>query len=150
MRKTKKFAGKELSNMLDRLGERPKQIKSGAKELFIVNDKDGTPTYTHDFANTVKELIKYEYWGLYNVVCGGQTSRFEVAVTLVEMLELSYDIKITPVTSDYFQEEYFAARPASERLLTKKLDLRKINKMRDWRVSLKEYLENYYSGYLNK
>ena len=30
LRKTKKFAGKELSNMLDRLGERPKQIKSGA------------------------------------------------------------------------------------------------------------------------
>tara|TARA_B110000879_G_scaffold212935_1_gene312043 strand:+ start:2759 stop:3661 length:903 start_codon:yes stop_codon:yes gene_type:complete len=127
-----------------------KQIKGGAKELFIVNDKDGTPTYTHDFANTVKELIKYEHWGLYNMVCGGQTSRFEVAETLVEMLDLNYDIKITPVTSDYFKEEYFAARPASERLLTKKLDLRKINKMRDWKVSLKEYLENYYSGYLNK
>ena len=84
------------------------------------------------------------------MVCGGQTSRFEVAESLVEMLNLPYEIKITPVTSDYFKEEYFAARPASERLLTKKLDLRKVNKMRDWKVSLKEYLEKYYVGYLNK
>ena len=27
-----------------------KQLKEGRRELFIVNDKDGTPTYTHDFA----------------------------------------------------------------------------------------------------
>ena len=52
-----------------------KQIKDGNKELFIVNDKDGTPTYTQDFAMTVKELIKIECWGLYNCVCGGETGR---------------------------------------------------------------------------
>ena len=56
-----------------------KQIKDGNKELFIVDDKDGTPTYTHDFAITVKHLLKREYWGLYNCVCGGQTGRLEVA-----------------------------------------------------------------------
>lgn len=125
-----------------------KQIKEGNRELFIVNDKDGTPTYTHDFAKTVKELLKNEYWGLYNMVCGGQTSRFEVAEYLVELLNLDYDIKITPVSSEYFKKEYFADRPASERLLTKKLDLRKVNMMRDWKISLKDYLEDYYEGYL--
>ncbi|BAX78639.1 SDR family oxidoreductase [Labilibaculum antarcticum] len=125
------------------------QIKDGKQELFIVNDKDGTPTYTHDFANSVKELIQKEYWGLYNMVCGGQTSRFEVAKTLVKYLQLPYDIKITPVSSDYFKEEYYAQRPASERLVAKKLDLRKVNKMRDWKISLKEYLDSYYQGFLD-
>lgn len=125
-----------------------KQIKNGNKELFIVDDKDGTPTYTHDFAKTVKELLKKEYWGLYNMVCGGQTSRYEVAEYLIELLNLKDDIQITPVSSDYFKKEYYAERPASERLLTKKLDLRKVNMMRDWKVSLKEYLEDYYQGYL--
>ena len=33
------------------------QIKDGKQELFIVNDKDGTPTYTHDFAKNVKLLL---------------------------------------------------------------------------------------------
>ena len=126
-----------------------KQLKDGKKELFIVNDKDGTPTYTHDFAKTVKELIKKEYWGLYNCVCGGQTGRLEVAQELIKLLGKEEEIKITPVESDYFKDVYFAERPASERLVTKKLELRGVNKMKDWRVALKEYLENYYQGYLN-
>jgi len=127
-----------------------KQIKDGKKELYIVNDKDGTPTYTHDFAKTVKELIQKEYWGLYNCVCGGQTGRLEVATELVNLLGLSETVKINAVESDYFKDVYYAERPASERLLTKKLELRKVNAMRDWKVSLKEYIENYYQGYLEK
>ena len=126
-----------------------KQIKDGKKELFIVNDKDGTPTYTHDFAKTVKALIAKEYWGLYNCVCGGQTSRLEVAQELLTILGKENDVKITTVSSDYFKDIYFAERPASERLVTKKLDLRGVNQMRDWRIALKEYVENYYNGYLN-
>jgi len=125
-----------------------KQLKDGKNELFIVNDKDGTPTYTHDFAKTVKELIKHEYWGLYNCVCGGQTGRLEVAQELVKILGKENEIKITAVESDYFRDIYFAERPASERLLTRKLDLREVNKMKDWKSSLKEYVVNCYQGYL--
>lgn len=126
------------------------QIKEGKKELFVVDDKLGTPTYTHDFANNVKLLIQKEYWGLYNMVCGGITGRLEVAEELVYLLNLESDIKVTPVSSEYFKETYFAARPASERLLDKKLDLRKVNIMRDWKICLKEYIENYYKDYLIK
>jgi dTDP-4-dehydrorhamnose reductase len=126
-----------------------KQLKDGKKELFIVNDKDGTPTYTQDFAKTVKNLIQKEYWGLYNCVCGGQTSRLEVAQELIKILGKENEIQINMVNSDYFKAEYFAARPASERLLTLKLNLRGVSAMRDWRISLKEYIENYYQGYLD-
>ena len=121
-----------------------KQINSGKKELFVVNDKDGTPTYTHDFALTVKELLSKEYWGLYNCVCGGQTGRLEVATELLKILGLESRIKINSVSSDFFKKTYYAQRPPSERLLNKKLEMRGINKMRDWRVSLKEYINLYY------
>lgn len=126
-----------------------RQLKDGKKELFIVNDKDGTPTYTQDFAKTVKELLEKEYWGLYNCVCDGQTSRLEVAQELLKILKKNDEVKITQVSSDYFKEVYFSERPASERLETKKLKLRRVNKMRDWKVSLEEYIENYYKGYLD-
>lgn len=126
-----------------------KQLKDGKKELFIVTDKDGTPTYTHDFAKTVKNLIQKEYWGLYNCVCGGQTSRLEVAKELIKILNKEDEIKIIEVTSEYFAKEYFADRPASERLLTRKLQLRGVSAMRDWRISLKEYIYQYYNGYLD-
>ncbi|MEO6136073.1 MAG: SDR family oxidoreductase [Ginsengibacter sp.] len=125
------------------------QIKSGKEELFIVDDKDGTPTYTHDFAKNVKELIKNELWGLYNMVCGGQTSRFEVTEELLTILNLKETIKINAVKSDYFKETYFADRPACERLINKKLEIRDINIMQDWRIALKEYISDSYRDYLN-
>jgi dTDP-4-dehydrorhamnose reductase len=121
-----------------------KQIKAEKKELFIVNDKDGTPTYTIDFANTVKSLLEKEYWGLYNMVCGGQTSRQEVAHELLRLLNRENDIKITEVDSSFFSKEYFAARPASERLINKKLNLRNANLMKDWKFALKEYVNARY------
>lgn len=126
-----------------------KQLKDGAKELFIVDDKDGTPTYTHDFAKNVKLLIENEYWGLYNLVCGGQTSRQEVTNELLGLLNLQDKIKVNSVKSEYFKDIYFAERPPNERLINKKLDLRNLNIMQDWKIALKEYVENYYSGYLD-
>lgn len=125
-----------------------KQIKEGKKELFIVDDKDGTPTFTHDFAKNVKALIEKEYWGLYNMVCGGQTSRLEVAHELLNLLGLSDKIKINVVNSDYFKEIYFAERPPCERLDNRKLKLRNVNLMQDWKVALKEYIDLYYTAYL--
>ena len=125
-----------------------KQLKEGKKELFVVNDKDGTPTYTHDFAGNVKLLLEKEYWGLYNMVCGGQTSRLEVATELISILNLADEVEIHAVSSDHFKNEYFASRPPCERLINRKLDLRGINIMRDWRIALKEYIGDYYKDYL--
>jgi len=118
-----------------------KQIGEGAKEIFVVTDKNGTPTYTHDFARNVKLLIKDGVSGLFNMVCEGQTSRFEIAMELIKILGV--DIKIIPVDSSYFKE-YFAPRPSCERLLNKNLNDLGLDIMRDWRVALKEYIEIYY------
>ena len=134
-RKDKKFIGKLM-----------RQIEEGKRELFIVDDKDGTPTFTHDFARNVKELIEKECWGLYNMACEGFTSRLEVAQELIRLLNLRDKIAITPVTSDYFKEIYFAERPPSERLVNRKLRSLGLNRMRNWRIALKDYLENHYSG----
>ncbi len=127
-----------------------RQIKIGVKELNVVNDKLGTPTYTHDFAKNVKLLIEKEYWGLYNMVCEGETSRLEVAKELLSILKLDNEIKINEVSSEYFKKEYFAERPQSERLVNKKLNLRDLNVMRNWKVALREYVNDYYSDYLSQ
>jgi len=124
------------------------QIKDGTKELYIVNDKLGTPTYTHDFAKNIKLLIDKNHRGLFNMVCEGLTSRLEVANELIRLLNLENKIKIVEVDSTYFSNEYFAERPACERLINKRLDNIGINLMRDWRVALEEYIEVYYSNYL--
>ena len=127
-----------------------KQIKEGKKEIFVVNDKLGTPTYTHDFANNVKLLIQKEYWGLYNMVCGGVTSRLEVVQELISLLGLKEKVKVTEVSSDYFKGEYFAERPQSERLINQKLNIRGLNIMRHWKEGLSEYLTTEYQNFLDK
>jgi len=125
-----------------------RQLKDGKRELHIVEDKLGTPTYTIDFARNVQLLLEKRLWGIYNMVCPGVTSRLEVARYLIDALGLHDAVKIIPVSSNYFAAEYFAARPASERLLTVKLDLRGLNIMRDWRICLAEYLGDQYAEYI--
>lgn len=136
-KKDKKFVQKILQ-----------QVKAGKKELFIVNDKMGTPTYTHDFAKNVKLLMQTGFYGLYNMVCQDVTSRLEVAKEILNILDLQKRIQITEVSSDYFKKEYFAKRPSSERLISKKLQLRNLYVMQPWKAALKEYLDVYYHDYL--
>jgi dTDP-4-dehydrorhamnose reductase len=121
------------------------QLLKGVKQLHVVNDKDGTPTYTHDFALNVKALLEQEYWGLYNMVCAGLTSRLEVATELVNQLGIADRVRIEEVNSDYFASDYFAERPLSERLINAKLSLRNSNLMSNWKSALTYYMKDYYA-----
>ena len=120
------------------------QLRAGTRELKVVDDKLGTPTYTIDFARNIERMLGTEYYGLYNQVCGGETGRLEVAQELVRLMGLEERVAVTPVGSDHFAADYFAPRPPCERLVNYKLELRGMNHMRDWRVSLHEYLRDYW------
>jgi dTDP-4-dehydrorhamnose reductase len=125
------------------------QLRDGATELAVVYDKLGVPTYTRDFAHNVRLLLEKQWWGLYNMVCQGETSRLEVAQELVLQLGLTQEVKIRAVGSDYFADTYFAPRPDCERLTNRKLALRGLDAMRPWRDALAEYLHRDYEGYLS-
>ena len=116
-----------------------KQIKRGQKEIFIVDDKIGSPTYTVDFSKSMLNVIKSGLFGLYNQVCKGNCSRFDVANAFVKFLNVQDKVKITKVKSDYFKNEYFSPRPNSERLINLKLRQKNMDIMRDWHDCLKEY-----------
>ena len=130
--KDKKFVGKII-----------KRINSGAKKLYAVNDKLGTPTYTYDLVHNMSEVINSGLYGIYNVACKGDGSRYDVAKEILGNLKLGNSIKLFEVTSETFEEEYFAPRPYSEKLSGLKLNVRGLNRMRDWRISLKEYLNKF-------
>ena len=122
------------------------QIISGKKELYIVDDKFGTPTYTIDFAKNVEYLIKNNIQGLFNLVCEGNSSRLEVAKEIIKILDLNKKIKIHKVNSNHFKNLYFVPRPNSEMLINKKLNDKSMNIMRNWKICLKEYLDEFYNG----
>jgi dTDP-4-dehydrorhamnose reductase len=131
-RKDKKFIGKVI-----------KQINEGNKEIFALTDKLGVPCYTYDLARSIYYLLDNEKYGLYHGACDGEASRFDVAERLLETLKLEKKIKLTEVTSDYFQEEYFAPRPHSEILINNKLKKLDGSLTRDWTICLDEYLAKF-------
>jgi dTDP-4-dehydrorhamnose reductase len=119
------------------------QIKNGSRELFVVDDKAGTPTFTKSFAAGMFRVVETDLYGLYNQVCGGDCNRYDVALEFVRLLGLSDRVKVTRVSSDYFEQQYFAPRPASEKLVNLKLDARKLNLMPHWKDALAEYARQY-------
>lgn len=120
-----------------------RQIAAGKTKLAVVDDKLGTPTYTVDFADGLFTLLASDCYGTYNQVCPGSCSRYDVAVRLVELLGLADKVAVERVSSDYFAEEYFAVRPASEKLVTMKLEARGLMVMRDWEVCLEQYAREF-------
>ena len=119
----------------------------GGDQLFLSYIRP-SPHLTRQQQANVKALVEAEYWGLYNMVCEGVTSRLEVAHELVETIGMKDRVRINEVDSDFFKAEFFAPRPDSERLLNRKLTLRNMNRMRDWRVALRDYVGSAYSHYL--
>jgi dTDP-4-dehydrorhamnose reductase len=116
-----------------------KQLKSGVNELFVVDDKLGTPTYTKSFAEGIFNVVQSDLYGVYNQVCEGECSRYDVALEFVKLLDLQHRVKVTKVDSNYFETDYFATRPASEKLINLKLNARGLNVMPHWKDALAEY-----------
>lgn len=131
-KKDKKFVNKVI-----------KQLKAGQRELFVVDDKLGTPTYTNNFAENMRVVIDADAYGLYNMVCDGSCSRLDVAKEMVNILGLEQKVKITKVDSSHWQKEYFAPRPPSEKLIDWRLHAKGLHRMRDWKECLRGYLESY-------
>lgn len=127
-----------------------KQLAEGAREINVVDDKLGTPTLTWDFARNLRALLDTRYYGLYNMVCGGMTGRLEVATEMVRLLGLQDEVKVNAVPSSYFATEFFAPRPANERLINLKLRLRGLDLMREWPEALKAYLEADWAQHLTQ
>lgn len=130
--KDKKFVNKIMN-----------QIKNGSKEIFVVDDKLGVPTYTKDFALSILNHMENDLpYGLYNMVSQGEASRYETAIAINDYLDLG--LTIHKVDSNHFKQEYFAPRPFSEKLINKSLNDLNRNYMRNWKVCLQEYLNEFY------
>jgi dTDP-4-dehydrorhamnose reductase len=116
------------------------QLRSGAKTIRAVTDKLGTPTYTQDFAQNMLDLIETPFYGRYHMASLGEASRYDVAREIVNYYGRD-DVRVVPVTSEVFADEYPAPRPRSEMMRNYMLELRGVNHMRPWREALREYLK---------
>jgi dTDP-4-dehydrorhamnose reductase len=115
------------------------QIVSGARLIHAVNDRFGTPTYTHDFALNLFRLLDSRKYGTYHMVCEGSGTRYDVARHILDICGRT-DIELKSVDSSFFESNYFAPRPVSEMMLNANLSALGINLMRPWREALRDYV----------
>ena len=123
------------------------QLGAGSKELFAVDDKWGTPTYTYDFALNLLLLLGTKKYGTYHMVCEGSGTRFDVAQEILDICKTD-DVLLHRVGSEYFQEEYFAPRPFSEMMINQNLNDLGINHMRHWKDALRDYIYTQFPDYI--
>lgn len=108
------------------------------KELSVVADQIGCPTYTLDLANAILELVNTEKYGVYHVSNSGNCSWFEFAKAIFE--EAGIDVNVTPCTTADFPRP--APRPANSILEHMSIKLNNFSSIRYWREALNCFLKN--------
>lgn len=110
--------------------------------ISVVNDQLGNPTNANDLAYHILKLIETDEYGVYHCTGKGECSWFDFAT---EIMKLSgRNCKVSPCTSDEYKEMYpnSAKRPEYSSLDNMMLRCTIGDEMRDWKESLKSFMNN--------
>jgi len=122
--------GKNFIETMLELGQREKQIS-------VVKDQKGCPTWSYHLAQAVVELIQTERYGIYHITNSEPTTWYDFAREIFRICEM--DVEVLPVTSDQFPRP--AMRPQNSILDPFPLPQVLGREMPSWREALKEYIE---------
>lgn len=111
----------------------------GYKELKVVDDQMGTPTYTYDLARLLVDMILTDKYGYYHVTNeGGYISWADFAIAIFEQANIKAIVhRVT--TAEYGIS--VARRPLNSRLDKTKLIENGFRPLPDWKDALNRYLK---------
>lgn len=116
--------------------------KSGKKELNIVDDQIGSPTYTYDLAKLMCDMIETDKYGIYHATNEGICSWAEFAKYIFKSAGYS-DIKVNPVSTEEYKKlvPNQADRPLNSRMSKKSLDEAGFNRLPTWQDAVDRYIK---------
>ncbi len=107
------------------------------KELNVVCDQIGSPTYTKDLAGLLVNMFLSNIKGLYHVTNEGYCSWYEFAEFIFK--ESRKKVKVHPIlTKDY---KIKAKRPLNSKLSKESLDYIGVNRLPGWQDAVKRYIQ---------
>ncbi len=111
------------------------------KELSIVNDQIGSPTYTRDLSQLLCDLIETKKYGVFHATNEGVCSWYEFAKEIFKQTNMH--VIVNPITTDEYLKTKLvqARRPLNSRLSKKSLDDAGFKRLPDWKDALKRYLK---------
>jgi len=114
------------------------------REIEVVSDQTGSPTYTKDLAWAIAQLIGADHkgsrlrpnlYGIWHITNNGQCSWYEFAREILQNMSVS----LRPITSDRIDRP--ARRPKFSVLDNYIWKLQGWEPLRHWREALKDYLK---------
>lgn len=107
------------------------------KEINVVNDQTGSPTYTYDLAVLLADMVETEKYGRYHATNEGLCTWYEFAKEI--FAQAGVDVKVNPVSSEEFPAK--ARRPHNSRMDKSRLTQNGFKLLPSWQDALKRYLE---------
>lgn len=114
-------------------------LRVGAEQgaVRVVDDQVGSPTFTRDLADAIRELAVSGRYGTYHRTNDGACSWYELAVATFELSGL--DVDVTPIVSSELDRP--APRPAYSILSDRHSTLSGLQSLPPWRDGLQRMLD---------
>lgn len=106
-------------------------------KLTVVNDQFGSPTYTHDLARLLVDMIQTDKYGIYHATNEGICTWYEFACEIFK--QAGVKIEVTPVPASEYPAK--AKRPENSRLDKSKLTENGFERLPSWQDALGRYLK---------
>lgn len=118
-----------------------KLAESGKKELSVVNDQIGSPTYTYDLSKLMCDMIETNKYGIYHATNEGICSWYDFAKYIFEVINA--DVVVHPVSTEEYKKMVpsQADRPLNSRLSKASLTNNGFKLLPDWKDAVTRYIK---------
>lgn len=106
------------------------------KELSVVVDQIGSPTYTFDLAKLIVEMIQTEKYGIYHATNEGYCSWYEFACEIFKQANMN--VKVNPIKTEDYPTK--ALRPRNSKMDMSNRNCFE-NSMPKWKDALMRYID---------
>ena len=120
-----------------------KLIKQGKKTMEI-GDRVWQPTFTNDLAYNSLILLANNKNGKYNMASHGSCSFYELTNELLKILKIEKKFTVSRISAKILSKREVARRPLSVIMNNSRLKQENLDRQRNWKISLKDYLEKPY------
>lgn len=104
--------------------------------LTVVNDQYGSPTYTHDLARLLVDMVQTDKYGIYHATNEGICTWYEFACEIFKQAHVA--VKVLPVSAAEYRAK--AKRPENSRMSKEKLTENGFERLPSWQDALGRYL----------
>lgn len=106
------------------------------KEINVVDDQCGSPTYTADLATLLVEMVQTDKYGVYHATNEGICCWAEFAEEIFKIAGM--DVKINHIATTEYPT--LAKRPLNSRLSKEKIKKNGFKRLRYWQKALEEFI----------